>query len=190
MLSSRLRTGGAQSSIPSWGKRAVLNVQSGTIALAGGVASNTATIVSVPVNQTEVYVTIRSSDNGATASEAYARLTLTNTTTLTLTRNDATGGAITVTASYFVVSRVSGSWRSVQYFTASLTNGNATGTATVTAVIATRATIVPLGCSTNQDVGFDSVWTTGVVTNGTTLTFTRTASAGDLTVGGLLLEAW
>lgn len=165
---------GGSGVVSLWGASSLIeSIQYGTVSLNN--TSDTATITAVDVTRSVVF-DLRQSNNwsGGTAP-AYTSntLTLTNSTTVTAARN-ATGG-IAVVAAFVVVQFRPGVFRSVQY---GLVSGNGSPTQTITEVNTAKSVLMMLGLQGDSGGRDDAFYARGVLTNGTTLTFTRGASAG------------
>jgi hypothetical protein len=160
------------------GSARIRSIQRGTIAIAAGATSNTATISAVDEANTRlVFLGVNSTGEGV-AREVCCRVALTNATTVTATVN--TTGANNRTVSYEVIEYFPGAIRSVQ-------RGSATGaTATISAVNTNKATLDFLGSTTNSG-GADASESvaSAVLTNATTVTVT---ASGTFAVGYQVVE--
>lgn len=166
----------------------VKSIQSGTIVLANGVASNTSTLPSAVVVANAVVI-YGGQTSGVTAqsASAMAKLVLTNTTTVTATRISTTNA---MTISFTVIEFEAGVIKSNQNFSVSLTAGNATGTATITATVVAKTWIVFRGCDLDNTTAssFNSGLGYPVQTNTTTITATRDSSVDNQNTHGTALE--
>lgn len=167
--------------VNGWGRRnhVVKIIQRGTIALAAGVATNTATIVAVNMNNAVVHSAGNTGDSGsASYGTDTIDLQLTNATTVTAT-NGQLVTTDTITVPYQVIEYFPGVLKSLQRGTITLTSGQASNTATITQVDTTRAVIVWSGCRETSTNGYGTpqkVWVDLVLTNSTTVTLARFAS--------------
>lgn len=169
---------------PQGGSPSVIqSIQKGTITIAAGLTSNTATISSVITGKSMlVYEGLSTTNNASTRYDRLvARIELTNGTTVTATRGVVTGD---VTVSYTVVEFASGV-NSIQ--SGSIVIAATTNTATISAVGA-NAFVLWLGATTAAN---PSNYTTsqGAVelTNSTTVTATC-AVGGALTVNYMVVD--
>jgi hypothetical protein len=154
---------------------AVDSVEYGTISLANGVGSNTATISAVTTARTSVFHLGQTSNvANATSTEGniYHTLTLTDSTTITADRN-ATSGASTV--NFCAVQWASGVLQSMQTISRTLTSGNLSDTETISSVTTGNTLLAYAGirCSSSTETIY---FYTLELTNGTTVTYTRTAT--------------
>lgn len=153
------------------GSARIKSIQRGTIAIAGGATSNTATITSVDTANTRlVFLGILDASGDTTPDIVACRIALTNATTVTATVN--TVGAGNRTVSYEVVEYFPGAIKTIQRGTFA-TTGSTTGTATISSVDTTRTTLDYLGFSTTFSGGTVVGQALGelVLTNATTVTF-------------------
>jgi len=166
----------------------IKSIQRGTITLTS-VASNTATITSVTTaNAYVAYIGHRDSDTVGNNADNWTRLDLTNATTVTATRAGTTG---TVIVSFEVIEYYTGRLRSLQTVSISITNGNTSNTATLGTTLQStaKAIIIWAGNSSSPTaIAPDSGWVNLVLTNTTTVTATRTGSAGTVVVNATVVE--
>lgn len=163
-------------------------IQQGTISIASGSTSNTATITTVSANAFCIYL---GSSPSATASiNGYcATAELTNTTTVTATVATTLGsGALTV--AYVVVDLSSTIIKSVQKLAKTDATTNASYTDTITSVTTGNSLIFYGGVrSTMTGANYPSMFHTLQLTNGTTVTYTRSGALGtSRTVCGTVVE--
>lgn len=147
----------------------ISSIQRGTITIAAGATTGTATISSVTTSRAFLiicgYTTDNTSENGA---EVMPRITLTNATTITATRNtsDAVFGIV---VRYVIIDPTSTLVESAQYGTITITSGT-TNTATITSVDTARSAVFYLGNTTNSTTNTFSRSTGVTLTNATTVT--------------------
>lgn len=178
------RVGPAQRSVLSWlTPSTTLTIQTGTIAMANTVLTNTATITAVDVNQAELIYNWGGQDNPAQASDI-AYVLLTDSTTVTATR--ITPGANTLTVGFTVRTRPAGFFRSVQRGTVTILSGAASGTATITGVNTSKAVVTILG------MFGESAPARVVLTNSTTITASidNGNAVNDIVMAYQVLEEW
>jgi hypothetical protein len=166
----------------------IKSIQRGTITLTG-VASNTATISSVDTaNAYVAYLGHKDSDTVGNNADNWVRLDLTNATTVTATRAGSTGNVV---VSFEVVEYYPGRLRSLQTVSITITNGNASNTATLGTTLQStaKAVIIWAGNSSSPTaVAPDSGWGKLVLTNTTTVTLERTGTAGTMIANGTVVE--
>ncbi len=191
---SRLRqrwklTGSALSSrVAQWTQRGVVrSIQSGSILLSG-VTSNTASVTAVvPENCILLYGGSQYGTVDTLSSGFCVRLTLTNSTTITATRQSSSNVAA---VSYVLIELVPGVIRSTQSGTVAL-NSVTSNTATVTAVVTAKSSLFYLGTSTDDTSGAGATFDVEIaLTNSTTITATRASNSGSTVVSYLLVEWW
>lgn len=162
----------------------------GTIALANGVASNTATITAVVTANSSVRIVGVTYDTGAelVTDHFEADVTLTNTTTVTASRQGTNNG---LTVSYEVTEYVSGFIRQVQRFTIALVAA-ATNTSTLTSTTTSQTELSTLGQLNNigGNQNGQDYKTRLELTNATTVTATKgnNTAAKTVTIRGQALE--
>jgi hypothetical protein len=182
----KTRIGGGGNFLSDWGQNRLLTrVQAGTIAMAGGELTKTATITAVDPLRSLLIWNSGGQDVVVLAS-AQTRILLTNATTVTATRGDSTG-AITVG---FTVLTANPSWfRSVQQGTVTITAAATSGTATVSSVSPTRSALTILGASNTSAANAQARI---VLTNATTVTLSIDGAAlgSDTTTAFQLVEYW
>ena len=189
----KVLTGSALSSrVGQWTQPGIIrSIQRGTITLANGQLTNTATITTVdPSNTRLVYLGNDCTDvggGGTGASPCQVRIDLTNATTITATRTDSVDADI---VSYEAVEYWPGVLRSVQRATVSTANGTNTGTATLATTLqsTTKATIECLGWSNNAATVTTNILGRIVLTNTTTVTINRIGTSNILTAGYQVCE--
>ena len=171
-----------------WGASSLIrSVQRGTISTTA--TSATATIAAVnTANTVVVFLGMTQTQANVNLAVAIGRVTLTNATTITATLGANAGTAV---FSYEVIEYQPGVIKSVQLGTVAVA-GNASATATVTAVDTNKSCTVMLGWSIGTVAAptADQFAMNTVLTNATTITATRAiADAGNsITVGFLLVE--
>jgi hypothetical protein len=150
--------------------------QYGSITITGGTTSNTATISSVDTSRSAVLYLGFTHSASSTEGTAYPALELTNATTVTGTINTAVAGNTTV--NYVVFEFATGVIQSVQKM--SVTNNSATTsfTDTISSVSTSNTLLLYNGVNyVNAAISFASMMHHLQLTNSTTVTFTRGASA-------------
>ncbi len=174
----------------SYRSSVIKSMQRGTISLAAGSASATATL-STAVNTSYAYpLLLMTPATGATADSA-VRVTLTNSTTVTAFH---LGAAVTaVTVSFEVVEIFAWALRqAIQTGTVSHTAPNTSGTATIVAVNTTKAQLGYLGTAVTSNAGDTypaAVSSTVALTNSTTVTGTRgSGSSSNVTIGFVVID--
>lgn len=151
----------------SSGSARIKSIQRGSITIADGTASNTATIASVVTENARLVCLGWSSTNVQQADNAFARIALTNSTTITATRGAAsTGGATTV--SYEVIEYEPGAIKSVQRGTFAVSS--ASTTQAITAVATSKSQVDHLGFSHTSATATITLTPRLTLTNSTTLT--------------------
>lgn len=166
----------------------IQSLQTGTIAILNTSATATATLspaVAV-ANAWLIPMGSTSTEASGALTDFNARITLTNATTITGTR---VGTTLSLTPRFAVLEFVPGVVRSIQYGTVALT-AVASATATITAVVAAKTIVTPLGFSTNASATIAGSQTDldVVLTNPTTVTVTGNNSANTYTVGFVAVE--
>jgi hypothetical protein len=190
----RLLGGGLSSRVSQFATRSFIkSIQRGTIAIAGGSVTNTATITSVNLACAYVvWLGVTTTDTTAEPDRDWTNVVLTNATTVTATRQSSVFGTSTV--SFEVIEFVPGVLKSLQTGTITIATSAATGTATLPiAVTTTKAQVIMggwLSTQTDQTGQNASTLPTLDLTNTTTVTATRaTASASfTVTVGYTVIE--
>lgn len=155
---------------------AVSSIQYGSIALGSGVTSNTATISSITTTRTAVLYTGATSTNGnGNLATNCPRVSLTNATTVTASRNTGTG---TVVAGFVAIEFASGITTSVQQGTVQLSNVTS-NTATISSVDTARSMLVWGGFSGTSNSSAPRFMPAITLTNGTTVTGSRQVASTD-----------
>lgn len=165
----------------------VSSIQYVSIALAGGAATNTATISSVDTTRAIVIYDGVFSDSTTDGPHALGRFDLTNATTVTFTRGTTTGA---LTGKAAVIEFASGATTSVQQGTILLDNATS-NTATISSVTTTRAAVFCQGVSGIGTSTTEGNYLSNVeLTDGTTVTAARNGSlsTADTTVGYVVVE--
>lgn len=125
------------------------SIQQVSITIADGSASNTATITSVDTSKAFIIVQGYSyNSTNEVPAQNLVRVTLTNSTTITATRNTA-GSSNAVTVNLVIIDATSSLVSSVQYGTISGTAATS-GTATITSVSTSRSAVFFLGNTTTS----------------------------------------
>ena len=193
MSSKRWKTTGSpfSSRVAQWTQPGIIKaIQRGTITLANGQLTNTATITTVvPANTRLAYLGNDTANNGAGgtgASDCVVRIDLTNATTVTATRLSSTDADI---VSYEVIEYVPGVLRTVQRGTVVATAA-ISGTATLATTLqsTTKATLDVLGWNNNIAIDATQIFGRVALTNTTTVTLTRIGNTNNLTAGYQVCE--
>ncbi len=163
-----------------------VGVQHFTVAIASGSATGTATITAVGSGAFILWGGNKAS--GSNAQDIFAYLALTNSTTITATRGNA--GSNTVTVSGCIVDAdTTNLIKTVQYGTVTVSNGSASGTASISAVTNNNAAVHYLGTSdSNANATSQQNDYPRLSLSGTTVTATRINVTGTLTVGFVVIE--
>lgn len=161
-----------------------VGVQTGTITIASGNLTGTATITAVGSGAFLIWQGQNANDT-TDNGDATASITLTNSTTITATRG-STGTAKSMTVNYVIVDGdTTNLIKSVQFGTVTMAAGSGSGTATISAVTNNNTAIVFLG---NQVTGGAPANATRLDTNlslsGTTVTATRVTNLLTGTITG------
>lgn len=167
----------------------IRSVQSGTLTIAGGSATGTATITQIDTKNAVIYFGGMTTNDATTdGSRCYGRLDLTNSTTITGTRGSNPAGVMLLP--FTVIDYYPGALRSVQYGTVAM-GANASATATITAVDTTKAAVLFLGWSTTNVAAPNGQNTATVaLTNKTTVTATMDLGNDATTVGFVVIEQY
>lgn len=165
----------------------IQSIQQGTITIAAGTLSNTATISSVnTANSILIWDGTKTDTPSPTTTQRWiTRIALTNGTTVTATR-EASSGTVVVTVGFTVIEFASGV-NSIQSGTIAMTAAETSQTATISAVGA-NAFVLLLGATTAV-TGLNWVSTQGsvVLTNSTTVTANCILTSA-LTVGYMVVD--
>lgn len=164
----------------------IARIQRGTIQIAFNATSNTATLaVPVDVNRSRLVYLGLTGSTDATIAPAVVRVALTNASTVTATVNTTSAGTREI--GFEVIEYRPGVVRSVQRGTIT-TTADVTGTATITSVNTSRATLDWLGFeSSGASTGPAAAQIRVTLTNATTVTATGIGSV-DRTVGFQVVE--
>ncbi len=161
-------------------------VQHFEITIAAGATSGTATISSVTTTRASVHFGGFSTAE-ISGHQGWARCELTNATTVTAFRD--TSDAVTSVVVRGCVVEWDATVASVQHGTITLTSGNATNTAAISAVTTSRAAVVFLGfTTTNATAASNSSYCSVDLTDTDTVTATRASTSGDVTVEFCVIE--
>lgn len=154
---------------------AIQSIQAGTITIGSGNTSNTATITSITTaNAFVIYLGVSGTSTTANTGPRYqTRLTITDATTVTASRNTGTDA---VTVGYMVVELKSAIVQSIQQISKTLITGNASDTQTITSVT-TGNSITVWGGLTTVNTGFANYQYNVQLTAATTLTFARVGTS-------------
>lgn len=154
---------------------AVQSVQQGTVTVAAGATSGTATINAVDPSRSVVF-RLGSTINSTTTSPAnsYVALDLTNATTVTGTRGSTSGDVIT---GYCVVEFAPGVVKSVQPLTVTSSSAGATDTGTLSPAVDTRNTFLVWGGVSMNNATETNYFYKAELTNPTTVTLTRNGTS-------------
>ena len=170
------------------------SVQSGEITIGSASTSNTATL-STAVNTSNslvLYQGMRTAGTSNTPDKQYARLDLTDGSTVTAYTNTADGSNTRIVR-YAVVEFYPGIVKSIQKGTNTIAAGSTSQTTTVSSVTTANSFVAWNGATTNntdatyaRDLECNTA--IAVLTNSTTLTFSRQFSRGDLVTAYTLVE--
>lgn len=163
----------------------IKSIQRGTIAM--NTTSDTATIAAVDVANTRLRF-LGFNDNNAADNipDASIRIALTNATTVTATR--ASSGASNPIVSYEVIEYFPGVIKSIQRGSIAILSA-ATATATIEPVNTAKSEIDYLGVQF-PTTATQREWAYLTLTNGTTVTGTRSSAAGTTTTVGFQVVEW
>lgn len=183
------RVRGAQP-VSTWlrgGGTGIARIQRGTISIAAGATSNTATLTNaVDTTRTRLVYVGMVGANDATVDAAACRLALTDSVTVTASVNSVSGAGSRVVG-YEVVEYAPGVIRAIRRGTITVT-GSTAGTDTITAVNVDKSTLDYLGFTTD---GASTAPATAIVrvdlTNATTVTANGLGSV-NRTVGYQVIE--
>ncbi len=152
---------------------AIQSIQAGTITMTA-VGSNTATISSVTTaNSICIFLGQTATSNNTTLTNASSGVVLTNATTVTANRGNTAGNA---TVSFMIVEFKAAVLNNIQPFAKTLTTSSLSDTQTITSVN-TANTLLVWGGDYSQVSAVISALYEVVLTNSTTLTFTRTGTS-------------
>lgn len=163
-----------------------VGVQHFSVTIGTGKTTGTVTINAVGANALIIYDGFNPTTTNNPAI-GFARITLTNSTTITATRNtsDATN---TISITGCIIDATSNLITSIQFGTVSIANTASSGTASISAVTNTNAATQLLGWSSDNTT-YSGVNEQPVISlSGTTVTATRTGTGGNLTVGFCIIE--
>ena len=164
----------------------VKSIQQGTISITGTNPTATATISSItPANSVVLLLGLNNNDGGAYFASGHVKLEITNSTTITATRNYIASS--TTNIGYLVIEFQSACVKSKQSGNKVMTGPSATET--ITSVTTAKSLLVLGGYIFAAPTSADaSYMATVVLTNSTTITFSRISSAYNTTVSWQLLE--
>lgn len=184
----RLTGSPLSSTVANWGRRGIVkSIQRGIITL-NNVTSNTATVTAVdPNNAVLTCLGWTSAGTGTDQRLSSMAVVLTNSTTVTATVNGAE--AVAHILSYELLEYVPGVIKSIQRGTVTC-SAAASATATITAIDTTKAVVIWAGFTTDDGTAMQANLVYGrlVLTNATTVTFSRPGSAGVATVPFTVVE--
>lgn len=156
-----------------------------TITIASGSTTGTVTINAVSSLAFILHGGLNPSVSNNPA-EDYARVTLTNSTTITATRNTGTTGTVIIQGS--IIDATSNLIADIQYGTATISASSSSGTATISAVTDANSAIHLLGWS-STNTSFGGTNEMPVLTqSGTTVTASRQGTTGALVVGFVVIS--
>lgn len=172
---------------PSGGATSYVNsVQQVSITVASSTTSNTATISAVGANAFIVFEGQTSTLSGTTSyNEILIRVTLTNTTTVTATRNNGSGDSPIIKCT--VVNPASSLVSGVQFGTVTVANAGTPVTATITSVTTSLSAVFFLGQS-SITTSIAPSYADIVLTNSTTVTATVGANGSGVTVSFVVVS--
>jgi hypothetical protein len=164
----------------------ITSIQQVSITIASSATTGTATITSVDTSK--AYINWAGNTTAATSgagTQDFPRVTLTNATTVTATRNTSTSAAVVVNV--FVIEGTSNLIGSIQQGTITISSGTS-NTATITSVDTSRSVVFYNGnTTTNGD--YECTYDSGAVTltNATTVT-AYIGQTKNVTVGYVVVE--
>lgn len=187
MFRSRLRGSQPVSTWLRGGGIGITRIQRGTISIAAGATSNTATLTSaVDITRTRLVYLGMVGGADATVAPVACRVALTDSVTVTATVNTTSAGAARVVG-FEVIEYAPGVIRAIRRGTIA-TTASATGTDTITAVNVDKSTLDNLGFTTDgASTSPASAQVRVDLTNATTVTVTGIGSV-DRTVGYQVVE--
>jgi len=156
----------------------VASVQRGSIALGGGVTSNTATISSVDPTRSVVVFLGNDSDT-ATIDRIFPKVELTNAATVTASRTSGTG---TIHVGFAVIEFAPGVVSQIQQVSKTLNDPDTSGNVTLTSVDTSRTVCFPRGFTVGGNSSMANTVALGYLADTTTFTVERNASAAGATV--------
>jgi hypothetical protein len=163
-----------------------VGVQQFSITIASGQTTGTATITSVGSGAFILFGGMNPSVSNDPA-ESFARVTLTNSTTITATRNTGTTGTIVVTGC-IVDGDTTNLIKSVQYGSVTISSGNSSGTASISTVTNANTAIHLLGWS-STNASYSGVNENPILSlSGATVTATRQGTGTAITVSFVAIE--
>ena len=164
-----------------------MQIQRGTIDITGTNGTGTATVTAVNVDCSELFLIGYNSGEATNIVNVMGHLILTNSTTVTATRDTANlGGGVTATLGFELREWMPGIIKRVQRGTIVLT-GVSTNTATITEVDTAKSILRMNGNLANANAP-DRSQVRLTLTNGTTITATRSSSTNDTTVAYEITE--
>lgn len=155
----------------------ISNVQYGSISMAIGTASATATITAVDTSKS-VVVGLGNTASSTVGGEMSVAFTLTNSTTVTANRNS--GGSTSVVG-YFVVVTFTASFKSIQVVSGQIISNGTSVAIPITSVNTAKTLILPQGTLTGGSNDASEVMIGWTLTNSTTVTAFRNAVASATT---------
>ena len=176
--------------VSMWGVSSLIkSVQRGTITLTGA-ATGTATITSVATENAVLMYLGNTCDVAASTDSqlAWCRVSLTNATTITATRQNVTGNCV---VAFEIIEYLPGVIKSIQIGTVSIANLTASNTAAITGVNTEKSVLMYLGAQVQNTTGntIDS-WNRLTLTNATTITATRIGTASINQIGYQIVECF
>lgn len=176
---------------PAASSRYVARVTPIDVTIPVGQSSATQTVAVADVTRAAIFFNGYTNDSAAGVnSEVYARVTLTNATTVTATR-DPTASTINTTVKAVLVEFRAALVDSVQYGTVALSAIQTTNTASITAVTAARSAVLYLGQTTDNSSGGASATTLTCsldLTSSTVVTTNRNTASENVTVGFCVVQ--
>lgn len=163
----------------------IRSIQNGSITIASGSTSNTATISSVTTANTWLKYDGVTATSTSNVQSVATRITLTNSTTVTATRGASNSDAVTV---YFSVVEFSSGVNSIQYGTVAVSAAQTSNTATISSVGATSFVGWLGSSSATSQTSYSRVATSVDLTNSTTVTGHIGLTTSAMTIGFVVVD--
>lgn len=157
----------------------IKSVQRGSVTIASGATTNTATINSIDVNNARLKFLGCNDAGSDVTAKALTRIALTNATTITASVSSApTANLVT---GFEIIEFYPGVIKSVQRGTITILAGNTSNTGTITTLNPAKSEVSYLGATVTNGA-LDLAWIT--LTNATTITATNNVTAaGNVIIG-------
>lgn len=165
-----------------------VGVQQVSITIASGSLTGSATITAVGAGAFIPFNGFNPSDATTQCNDSFCNITLTNSTTVTATRG-ATGASTTVTVTCVVVDGdTTNLIKSVQFGSISLTTGQSSNTASISAVTNANTAVQHLGIAVSTSITTVSNCEGVFTLSGTTVTFTKQFSGAAMVAKFCVIE--